>query len=486
MMINLDDDTNKESNPTCFISYSWDNEEHKEWVMYLASRLQSNGIKVTLDEWHLQAGGDLHLFMEESIRNCNYVVIVLTPNYAKKANNREGGVGYENSIITGNIHKHLRQVKYIPIIKSGNLDNSIPEYLAGKKYIPFLEEGKFEENLKALVHALYKKKMNDIPPLGPNPFSKKEISNHHTSLKNNNDIIENEFINTDEILNEENNKYILIENGKKVPYVNSKSVSNAECVIYANILVEEYENAFCLQHFESSLHIDNLEYIIERYYSTFYTDHHRVSAFNINQETCSWFGYGPLNFITAIKDQYYRYKDLKRRGEKIYHHEIAYFIDEWKDGIFFIGGQPSKVTGKEDSVTVDKISIGFIFKKMPFDTNKYNDFFGYFDETHLFYENFTSSLETKEMNTQINNETYVIDDPYKKNGGWVCGIVGNNSEEINFSDSSFVDKIIVNFNTYHELNDKCKYIITSAKSISLPTKCFTAKIINYKANWDLL
>ncbi|ETA69341.1 SEFIR domain-containing protein [Methanolobus tindarius DSM 2278] len=485
MMVNLKSDTNEENNPTCFISYSWDNEEHKKWVMYLASKLQSNGIKVTLDEWHLQAGEDLHLFMEESIRNCDYVVIVLTPNYTKKANNREGGVGYENSIITGNIHKHLRKVKYIPIIKSGNIDNSIPEYLAGKKYISFLEERKFEDNLKALVHALYQKKINDIPPLGPNPFSKKETSNHHINLESSNDIIENEFINTNEILNEENNKYILIESGQKIPYLSSKSI-NSECIIYANIIHEEYENTVYLQHYEDSLHIDNLESVIKRYYSTFFANHHRVSAFSINQETCSWFGYGPLNFITAIKDQYHRYKDLKLRGEKIPHHEIAYFIDEWKDGIFFIGCQPSKVTKKEDSVIVGRVNIGFIFKKMPFDTKKYTDFFEYFQKTHLFYEPFKPLLKTKIINSKVNCEAFIIDNPHKEYGGWVCGIVGSNSKEINVSDSSFIDKIVVNFIPYHELSDKCEYNINSAKSMSLPTSGFTARIVNYKANCDLI
>jgi hypothetical protein len=37
------------SPPRVFISYSWENEAHKEWVMALATRLYTDGIDVTLD-----------------------------------------------------------------------------------------------------------------------------------------------------------------------------------------------------------------------------------------------------------------------------------------------------------------------------------------------------------------------------------------------------------------------------------------------------
>ena len=50
--------------PKCFISYSHDNEDHKEWVLNLASRLVENGVNVILDQWNLSLGGDLPSFME--------------------------------------------------------------------------------------------------------------------------------------------------------------------------------------------------------------------------------------------------------------------------------------------------------------------------------------------------------------------------------------------------------------------------------------
>lgn len=35
--------------PKVFVSYSHDNEEHKEWVLQLATRLRSNGVDIILD-----------------------------------------------------------------------------------------------------------------------------------------------------------------------------------------------------------------------------------------------------------------------------------------------------------------------------------------------------------------------------------------------------------------------------------------------------
>lgn len=45
--------------PKVFISYSHDSEEHKEWVLELATNLRKHGIDVILDQWELAVGKDL-------------------------------------------------------------------------------------------------------------------------------------------------------------------------------------------------------------------------------------------------------------------------------------------------------------------------------------------------------------------------------------------------------------------------------------------
>lgn len=55
-----------------FISYSWDDDSHKEWVRNLATRLRKDGVDVTLDQWHIVPGDQIPSFMEQAVRESNY------------------------------------------------------------------------------------------------------------------------------------------------------------------------------------------------------------------------------------------------------------------------------------------------------------------------------------------------------------------------------------------------------------------------------
>jgi len=50
--------------PRLFISYSHDDQAHKDWVLMLATRLVANGVDVLLDQWDMRLGSDLPRFME--------------------------------------------------------------------------------------------------------------------------------------------------------------------------------------------------------------------------------------------------------------------------------------------------------------------------------------------------------------------------------------------------------------------------------------
>lgn len=120
-----------------FISYSWDNGDHKNWVRELATRLMSDGIDVTLDQWHLVPGDRLPEFMERAVRESDYVLIVCTHKYKERSNNRQGGVGYEGDIITAEVMLTCNQRKFIPILRQQSWIDSAPNWLAGKYYIDF-------------------------------------------------------------------------------------------------------------------------------------------------------------------------------------------------------------------------------------------------------------------------------------------------------------------------------------------------------------
>jgi hypothetical protein len=118
-----------------FISYSWDNDDHKNWVRELATRLRSDGIDVTLDQWHLIPGDQLPEFMERSVRESDYVLIICTHKYKERSDNRQGGVGYEGDIITAEFMARRNHRKYIPVQRQRTWKDSAPNWLAGKYYI---------------------------------------------------------------------------------------------------------------------------------------------------------------------------------------------------------------------------------------------------------------------------------------------------------------------------------------------------------------
>lgn len=168
--------------PSCIISYSHDSNNHKDWVRYLAERLVASGIDVHLDQWDVGAGGDLTKFMETGIRECDFVLLVCTPEYTRKADSREGGVGYETAIVTGAIFDKVSSPeKFVPLLRKGNKKDSIPSYLKGKKFIDFRKDNEFDSSLEELLRHLHDAPKYKRPHLGEKPdFATKE------SVKNKN------------------------------------------------------------------------------------------------------------------------------------------------------------------------------------------------------------------------------------------------------------------------------------------------------------
>ena len=140
-------------------------------MLNLSTRVRENGIDVVLDEWDLDYGNDLPLFMETNVRESDFVVIVCTPPYAKKANAGSGGAGYEKQIVTGEMFHGAKPSKFIPLIRSGSDDDALPSYLKGKKYIDFRDDKKYDEKLYDLLHQLHGVPKNPRPPIGQSPFS---------------------------------------------------------------------------------------------------------------------------------------------------------------------------------------------------------------------------------------------------------------------------------------------------------------------------
>jgi len=171
------------SAPKCFISYSWDSDAHKEWVRKLAKHLQDNGVETLLDQWDLRPGSDIPNYMETSVRESNFVILVCTPNFATKANEGSGGVGYEKCIVTGEVFQCVSSPeKFVPILRSGSDKEAIPSYLKSKYYVDFRDDQAFEKSLEKLLRHLHSIPRYQRPPLG----SKPSLSNQESVSRSNN------------------------------------------------------------------------------------------------------------------------------------------------------------------------------------------------------------------------------------------------------------------------------------------------------------
>ena len=154
--------------PKVFISYSWDNEVHKTWVKDLASKLRGHGVDVTLDRWKLAPGDTMPAFMETAVRENDYVLVVCTPNYKHRSDNRKGGVGYEGDIMTGEVFTGVRRRKFIPLLKEGEWTDSAPSWLAPAYHLNFTGNPYSSEAYEDLLNTLFGTR-EQAPPLGKRP-----------------------------------------------------------------------------------------------------------------------------------------------------------------------------------------------------------------------------------------------------------------------------------------------------------------------------
>jgi len=162
-----------EETPQLFISYSWTNEEHEQWVLDLATELRENGIDVILDKWDLKEGHDSYAFMEKMVSDSDVekVILVCDQKYAEKANNREGGVGTETQIITPELYSEQEQDKFVAVVKERDSQGEayLPTFYKSRIYIDLSTEENYGNNFERLLRWVYGQPLNKKPDLGNKP-----------------------------------------------------------------------------------------------------------------------------------------------------------------------------------------------------------------------------------------------------------------------------------------------------------------------------
>jgi len=158
-----------EYHPSVFISYSWDSEQHKQWVLNLANRLCENGVYVYLDQYDLRMGKDMTHFMEDAITKSDRILVIGTPTYQKRAMGREKGVGFEYSIIATDLMNNLNTDRFIPVLRVGPKEQALPLLLQSRIGAFMDDDDKFDGVFVELLRAIYDEPKIERPPLGEKP-----------------------------------------------------------------------------------------------------------------------------------------------------------------------------------------------------------------------------------------------------------------------------------------------------------------------------
>ena len=147
--------------PKLFISYSWSNSEHEQWVLDLATQLRESEVDVILDKWDLKEGQDTIVFMEQMVtdQEIKKVVIISDATYAAKADGRNGGVGTETQIISKEVYDKQDQEKFVVVVAEKNNMGKpcLPTYYKSRLYIDLSEADRYSENFDKLLRWIFNK-----------------------------------------------------------------------------------------------------------------------------------------------------------------------------------------------------------------------------------------------------------------------------------------------------------------------------------------
>jgi TIR domain len=154
-----------------FISYTRTTDQHREWVKAVATYLRSAGVDARLDVWHLRPGMDLPQWMCNELSIADRVLLICDELYARKADGRHGGVGWEIRIIQGELldSQDTNPDKFVPVVATENITDGTPSFVRAVYSLHWPPSRRDDPSLKDdLVRIIYRAQ-EEAPPLGQPP-----------------------------------------------------------------------------------------------------------------------------------------------------------------------------------------------------------------------------------------------------------------------------------------------------------------------------
>lgn len=162
-----------DTSPKLFISYSWSNPEHEQFVLDIAAELVESGVDVILDKWNLKEGHDSYVFMEKMVTDpeIKKVAIICDKTYASKADKRSGGVGTETQIISKEVYDKTDQNKFVAVLVERDDEGKayLPTYYKSRIYIDLSDPDHYATNFEQLQRWVYDEPLHVKPKLGSKP-----------------------------------------------------------------------------------------------------------------------------------------------------------------------------------------------------------------------------------------------------------------------------------------------------------------------------
>lgn len=158
-----------EDAPIVFISYSWDSDEHKQWVSNLSKDLREKFRVNTLLDQYNRGGDDVITFMTKGLKRAHRVLIIGTPKYKEKIEKQSGGARFEDQVITTELYHDMGSNKFVPLLREGSFADSFSELIETRTGYDMSNDANYENVLMELAADLWGCPINTAPALGPKP-----------------------------------------------------------------------------------------------------------------------------------------------------------------------------------------------------------------------------------------------------------------------------------------------------------------------------
>lgn len=207
-----------------FVSYSHDNEAHKDLVREFCRILRVDaGLDVHLDQWDDDGRRDWSAWALHQIREADFIIAIASPAFRRRADgladHDEGrGAQFEAAMLRDRLTKDLAEQtrRILPVVLPGRAVEEIPEFLcpySATHYIveeltiagmadllgairnvakhPKPERGTFIDNPFAELHAKLQARENKFPQQADNYAATDSVTNNVTDNSVNNGVIYN-------------------------------------------------------------------------------------------------------------------------------------------------------------------------------------------------------------------------------------------------------------------------------------------------------